>query len=116
MDAMKKKVAAKKKSAPKKKNSKTSRIEKVEAVAAEVALKLRALEETVAALSEKCAGCCPPKQSQPQAPKWPYYDPGANPWYPIWHNVWTAVDYATAIHNKNNCDKNKYNKHPGDTA
>lgn len=113
---MKKKVAAKKKTRAKKADKKTSRIEKLEAVVTELALKLRAAEEALAALSQTCSGKSAPKNTPNSIPAWPYYDPGSNPWYPIWHNVYTAVDYATAIQNKNNCDKNKYNKHPGDSA
>lgn len=96
------------KAAPKKNKKpaaakKTSRIEKLEAVVSELALKLKALEAAVNALQPKS----PPPP--PKWPTWPQPDTAPAPWYPIWHNIYTTVDYASWV-NKNNTDKNKYNK------
>lgn len=92
-------------------SGKNARVEKLEVVVSELIIRIRDLEAEVAELRKTIGEPKLPAQSAP----WPVPpNPPAAPWNPIWHNVWTTVDYAKDIYNKFGDSKNEYKKHPGD--
>lgn len=102
------KKAQKKTAAKKKPVKKIDRIEKLEVVVSELAIRVKDLETKLAALLKPAPCFPPPTKTWTCAPETPT-------WTPWWNSVSWTVDYASTLLNKNKQDKN-YNKKqpPGD--